>query len=204
MNFYIIRTAESDRRFIYASGYGPLSEPMNFLSPQDLENKVEFWKVNQREPGIITGERGSKWPDFLRNGGSPPLMFVSQRIVESLHNSGIPIARSTPMPIAKIKAKNIKDKPAPEYSVVEALPGIEMDYEASGISIDSEGKPIIPRTIQPIPWKLKSSTWTGLDLFGWPRIPKRPDEVLICTDRVVELAKRDGWTNVKFESIAAV
>ena len=164
----------------------------------------DFWKVNPSEPGLIIGERGSRWPDFLRNGGSPPLMFVSQRVVNSLQNAGIPIARITSMPIAKIKARNLKNKPPPEYCVIEALPGIEMDYSASGIPIDTEGMPIIPMTIHPIPWKLKTSTWTGIDLFGWPRLPKRPDDVLICTDRIVELAKHDGWTNVRFDPIETV
>lgn len=194
--------------FVYASGYGPLNNPMPFLNDIYLKRKRDFWKVNPMPPGLEISETGYKWPDCLNCGGSPPSYFLSARVLSSLESEHIPIARFTPMPIATIRStsKKLSEAGAPTYFVVEADPGIEIDYLKSGIPVDGQGKPIfdpLPKPWPPSKWVMKLSTWNGKDLFGWPW-NGGPSMSLVVTERVVKLAEQDGWTNVRFEPIDTV
>lgn len=148
-------------------------------------------------------EKATQWPDILGHGAGQPQFFVADRVVQSLNNVGIVPARLTQMPVAEINVPKLRLHP-PAYYVYEAAPGIEIDYTASNIPIDSDGNPI--RHIMPrkVVWKFKLNSWTGVDLFGRPNIWKRPTSSLLCTEKIVELAQRDRWTNVKFEPIFAV
>ena len=204
--FYHVRNAQFRNcrsSFTWAMGYGPLEEDMPFLLPGQLEIKLRFWKANPRKPGLY-GENGSKWPDFLGHGGGMPSFFVSERVVNSLKASGIEIARLTHMPIASIKSRNkrLKEQTPPRYFVLEAPYAIEMDYEASGVPIDAGGIPIARLPDSPN-WTLRLASWRGADLMCYPNMWKRPTFTLICTERVVQLAEREGWTNCYFEPINA-
>lgn len=208
MKFFEIKSNLNDRTFVYASGYGPLNGPMPFLHDQLLENRRKFWEVNPSKPGLKISQVGFKWPDCLGNGNSPPPYFLSNKILRSLESENIPIARCTPMPIAVIrsKSKKISEVIAPSYFVVEADPGIEIDYPKSGIPIDKQGKPILdplPKPWPPTRWVMKLSTWNGKDLFGWPAWHGGPSASLIVTERIVKLAEEDGWTNIRFEPVEA-
>jgi hypothetical protein len=203
--FFQIGHAQSQTRgFAWAMGFGPLDGPMPFFSPSRLQQKREFWKVNPRKPGLYIDDDGkaNAWPDILGHGGGCPRFFVSDKVVGSLVRERIEIARLTAMPIAEVLCSALEGKPSPGYFVLEAPYAIDVDYTASGVPIDAEGRPV--RLLKSPIWKLKLSSWTGRDLFGWPNIWKGPDWSLICTERVVELAKRDGWTNCRFDPISAV
>ena len=209
MNFYQIRTdpygSRANRSFAYARDYGPLNGEMPFFTPSELVREMEYWKVNPNPPGMIISETGSKWPDFLPHGGSCPRFFVSERVIKSLTDEGIPIARLTEMPIAKIRSKSLRDKPAPRYFVLEADQCMEVDYAASGRKFDADGKLIEMSPVNAPPWKYKRASWTGADLFALSyNASRRPSCSLNCTDRIVDLAKRDCWTNVRFDPIETV
>ncbi len=209
MNFFRITPdpcgSRVNRSFCYARDYGPLNSGMPFLSSIELEREIEYWKVNPNPPGMIISETGSKWPDFLPHSGSCPRYFISERIIESLTQEGIAFARQTEMPIAKIRSKRLRDKPAPKYFVLEADSGMEVDYVASGRTFDTEGKVIDPNPLKAPPLKFNRASWNGADLFSIAfNSNRRPSCSLICTDRVVELAKRDGWTNVRFDPVDVV
>ena len=177
---------------------------MPFLHPTQLERLREFWKVNPWPPGIYI-ETGRIWPDFLGHGGGSPSFFVTERVLESMRTEGLTITRATEIPIGQIDSKALKDKPPPRYFVVETAPGIEVDFAATGIPTDAEGKPVLnplPKPWPPVAWRLRLSSWNGADLFCYSNFGG--SLTLVCTEKVVELAKREGWTNCRFEPVWAV
>jgi hypothetical protein len=202
--FYRIRDARWERKdtFPWAMSFGPL-EDMPFLLPGDFERIKPVWEAHSRKPGLYV-EGGSKWPDLLGYGGGYPPFFVSERVLESLNAAHIEIARATEMPIADIQSRSKKLKGQPiRYFALEAPYGIETDYEASGVPVNASGRPITPLP-KSVVWTLKVSSWSGADLVSAPNMWKRPTCSLICTEKVVELAKHDGWTNCFFKPMPAV
>lgn len=115
------------------------------------------------------------------------------------------MGRVTEMPIAEIKAKALKSKPAPKYFVVEAIPGIEVDYEATGFKIDAQGRPIL--NPQPKPWpslfQYRLDSWNGKDLFGYHHFGSgdSPSLTMLCTERIKQLAEDEKWTNTSFQRL---
>ena len=192
------------RAFTWAMGFGPLEGEMPFLLPGDLECMLAIWEVDPRKPGLYV-EDGSKWPDLLGYGGGYPSFFLRERVVNSLNAAHIKIARLTPMPIADIKSrsKRLLEQKPPRYFALEAPYAIEFDFEASGVPVDAAGKPITPLP-KSVVWTLKLASWTGADLMASPNMWKRSTCTLICTEKIVELAKRDSWTNCHFEPIPVV
>lgn len=148
------------------------------------------------------------WPDILGNGHSPPMFFISERVVESLTKFGVPISRLTEVPVAEINAKVLKSKPAPRYFVIETFPGIEVDLIATGFRVDAAGRAILNPPPKPSPWpyRYRASSWNGTDLFAYRHFGPTdgPYTDLLCTERVKELAEREGWTNVRFKPLPAI
>ena len=110
MKCYLIDSGSSNtKEWAWASGWrGPLDGPMPFLLQIELESKIALWKVNPGPPGIHIDETPAwAWPDVLGCGGSPPLFFVSRKILESLDAEGIRYARATPIPVAVVNARRL-------------------------------------------------------------------------------------------------
>jgi len=211
IRFFRIQDASSSTKsYAWAAGFGLLETPMPFLHPNQLARAVEFGKKNPRSPGLYIedydyGPKARKWPDFLGHGGvTSPSHFVSETVIEDLRANGAPIARVTEMPIAEIQATGLRSIPPPKYFALETVPGIEVDFAASGIPTDSEGKPILNPLPKPWPpiWRLKASSWNGADLFSYSNYGG--PLTLICTEKIVELAHKQRWSNCRFEPIWAI
>jgi hypothetical protein len=181
---------------------------MPFLPPAFLERYKQFWAINQIQAGLhVEGEARKgigllEWPDFLGNGLGYPSFFVSERVILSLKRAGIEIGRLTAMPIGTVNPPALKWVPAPDYFVLEALYGIEMNYSASGVRLE-EGVPKY-NPVKPPNWVLDGSSWSGRHLLAWPNPSKSMTVSLICTERVMELAGREKWTNCRFEPLSAL
>jgi hypothetical protein len=202
MKIFEMTTGSSyDKQWAFAAGWGRIDGPLPFLNPVEMGMKQSSWKVNRDPPGIIILDTpAGLWPDFLANGGSPPNYFVSCKVLESLERAGVPYARATPIPVAEIRAKKLRGVPPPDYFVLEANRGIEFNFERMGVLHDGKGAPLVPASQWPKEMIFDASKWTGIDLFAYPGpIFKGPNKILHCTERVVELAKQDGWTNVVFD-----
>lgn len=208
MNKIKFYTVHHNGRPVYtqAGGFGPLEGEMPFLTPIELKSYQSFWEVSgQTRPGMTVGG-GRLWPDIMLNGSGSPLFFVSQKIIDSLKTEEIPFSRVTHMPIAEVETPRLLEKRPPKYYVLEVAPGIEVDYPASGIPVTADGRPDysgIARRPANTLWFLRAETWNGTDLMGWPNPAGRSSSQLIVSQRVVDLAERDGWTNVKFDPIWA-
>jgi hypothetical protein len=206
MNLYRIASwAVGYTKYPWVAGWGPL-EYMPFFStfpPITQKSKIEFWDVNPRLPGLHIDPGGKVWADVLGCGGGPPSFFVSERIINNLQAEGIPILRATEMPIAKNLSKALKDVPSPKYYVLEAAPGIRLAYEAMGIELDSTGKPILVQGAKFPEAIYDLATWNGADLMGKLAVYDSTTS-LLCTERVKELAERNGWTNIEFKPVKVV
>jgi hypothetical protein len=198
MKFYDLMH-DSGNAYAWAGGYGPIDD-LWFLLPAFLESKRAFWKINPMKPGIEIDPGGRKWPDILGCGDSPPVFFLSARVVESVRQLA-PLGRVTEMPIAEINAKALKSKPPPRYFVVETVPGIEVDFAASNMRVDAEGKPI--PTSATVNLKVRADSWNGSDVFGF--LNYDPSNLaILCTERVKQLADREGWTNTWWREIPCI
>jgi hypothetical protein len=187
----------------YASGCGPLPGGMPFLSPELLESKLEFWKINPRPEGMtICG--GRRWTDFIGNGGGGFSFCVSERVLTSLRSNGFVVSRATEIPIAQVDTERLRNQTPPRYYVIETAPGIEVDFVATGIPVDRSGRPVLnplPRPWPPRLWWLSLKSWTGADLFCYSNYGD--GLCLVCTEKVVELAKAEAWTNCSFDPVWA-
>lgn len=205
MKLYTFKTGDSSK-FAYAYGYRPF-DGMTFeddFSKYLKEHRAASAAVNPGPPGLQVGDTGSKWADLMYCGNPPPSFVFSRRILNSLEAHEIPLKGVTPIPIGNIESKKLRSISPPEYFVIEALPGICVDYAASGYVIDADGNPDknAPRVIpSPIP-QLDPATWSGADLFCQENGHSGPHYLdILFTERVKEIAIKDGWTNVSFQRV---
>lgn len=197
----------NDRGMAWAGGYGPI-EDLWFLRSDILESMRRFWEICPSPSGISVDPGARHWPDVLGCGNSPPSLFVSDKIVNSLRAIGAPMGRVTNMPVAEIHSRALRKKPQPEYFVVETFPGIEVDWAATGFECDAQGNPIpglSPRPY-PRPFLYRLDSWNGTDLFSFhPRGPNPgPSTIMFCSEKVKDVAETEGWTNVKFQPLELV
>jgi hypothetical protein len=189
----------------WASGYNPLIR-MPFLDEMPDEFKARrfgFWSVNPGPPGMDIDPGGRIWADLVGNGLGWPSFFVSEKVINDLESSGIQVWRKTEMPIATVKAKALQKQTPPKYYVLEAERGIDVDYEASGIPIDLDGKPDFRARDKSKsgPVAVRLDSWNSKDLFSARQgVPM----VVFCTERIKKLAEEKGWTNVRFDEIPLV
>ncbi len=205
MKIYKIST-ENHGKYAYATGYHAFQD-MEFLeSVGEYRRKMmeESWRIFPREAGLHIEDPATCWADVMFCGNPPPFFFCSRKVVNSLESHNIPLRRSTLIPIGCIKSKKLREIPPPEYFVLEALPGIQVDYASSGYVVAPDGlpDPNAPRiTPSPIP-QYDPATWTGADLFCQSNSQHGPRYLdLLCTERIKEIALQDGWTNVAFQRL---
>jgi len=208
MKLYKLSADRSENGYIYASSYGPIKH-MPFLAATYYELKMKSNKVDPKKPGMhLEPGRKRVWPDFLQNGSSPPMFFISEKVVLSLKSVGIEFFRLTKMPIADIKGKWHQKNTPPNYYVAEIeFGGIEQDFAASGYDeLDEDGRPTNESLLRrPTLTKdvYKLDTWNGQDLFSYscPNTAVDATTILFCTEKVKKLSKDKGWINVKFKEV---
>ena len=206
MKFYELTYSHmGGRTYPWASGFGPLEEMPFFegLPKILIERNLRSWEVNPMPPGMEIDPGGKSWSDMIGCGAGSYVKFVSEKLLRDLNEHAIPILRATEMPIAKIMAKTLQKIPAPKYFVLEAIPCIENAWDAMGIPLDENNKPILQPRPKPFPKsKYRLSSWNGLDLFS--RSNGLSTTTLFCTERVKDLAERKNWTNVEFNPLEMV
>jgi hypothetical protein len=186
------------RGFAYAYDCGPFDGfgGLNSISPLLIERKKRIWEESGRLPGLAIDDHGNKWPDVLRCENPPPSDFFSRKVVDSLLQHEVRVREVLPVVVGSILNEKLAADPLPTYYFIEPEPGISIDFGASGIELDSAGKPRL-KVGQPVIAHLDPATWSGYDLFmcrNWPHGGK----ALYCTERIKRIAEDDDWTNVEF------
>jgi hypothetical protein len=202
--FYLDARGPNSKGFPFSNELGPMLDPIPYLDGKGLSLMRQYWAVNPRvaKSGIYVDERGTKWPDLMHAGGFLNC-FLAARILESFRNLNCTIRHATEIPIVEIGSKKLRLIPPPRYFIVQVANGIERDWAASSTPFDADSNPVLdPLNLKPAIAKL--STWNGQDIFSWSNMGNRLGLTLLCTERVVELAAKEKWTNVEFKPVATI
>ncbi|MGL4400749.1 MAG: hypothetical protein ACRCXD_12830 [Luteolibacter sp.] len=206
MKFYTVRAmVEAGGKYAWSDGYCP----MNFMPFLDLveetirARRFEFWRINPGMAGVTIYQGGSEWPDCIGVGLGWPHECYSDRVIKDLEASGIKIWRKTEMPIAEINSKRLQKKNPPKYYVIEAGPGIETDYKASGVPLDANGKPDLVKRDKSHtgPYAVSLSSWNGEHLVS-PH--DREPMYALWSEVAKEICEEKGWTNFRFDEVPVV
>ena len=186
----------------FSNELGPMPIPIPYLDEKGLSLMRQYWALNTRikKPGIYVDQRGTHWPDVMHAGGFIDY-YLCERVVTAIKKLNCSIRHATEIPIAEIGSKKLRLISPPKYYILQVANGIERDWAASGIPFDSEGKPILD-ALNLKPAIAKLSTWNGQDIFSWSNMGNKLGLTLLCTERVVELAEKEKWTNVRFDPVA--
>lgn len=154
---------------------------------------------HSRGPVHADIEAGREWPDAMGSGFEPMLM-VSQRVADDLNAVGASGYDAEPVIIREIRPKPLRVIPSPQYYCLFVKGGIDVDLESAGIRVTSYC-PVCFATeprIYPPPGQFMpmADTWDGSDLFG---MRNWPCSRVLCTFKIVELARSRMWTNFEFE-----
>ncbi|HEX7260815.1 MAG TPA: hypothetical protein VF258_03285 [Luteolibacter sp.] len=205
MKIYKLSTG-GHSKYAYAADYHAF-EGMAFIeSVGEHQRKMimDSWRIFPKEPGLNIAPSGSYWPDVMFCGNPLPSCFFSRKVLESLDFHRIAVKRAIPIPVGEVANTKLRMVPPPDYFVIEALPGIRVDYAASGFSVDMDGNPNrnAPRIDPPPILQYDSATWSGADLFCQANGHYGPHYLdLLGTERIKEIALKDGWTNVAFNRV---
>lgn len=160
-----------------------------------------------RLPLLATVEGGSKYPDVL-GCGSYPLLLLSSRVMESwsLHD----IKGYKHYPLATIAEPNSKIclATAPTYHHVEVTGRCQFDLTAMGLRliftcpkcgyVDYKRDKSSFEADDPfedfMEYRFLEETWDQADVFTTEIFP----HLTFCTSRIVELAKKYGYSNFRF------
>jgi hypothetical protein len=146
----------------------------------------------------VTVEGGSAFPDFL-GCGEYPLLIVSARVVRALRESEIECLHTARVAVAGSLDSRVVLAEAPEYYRLEITGECRVDFAESAMMIER----VCPRcglfSTQPgldRRFRIIEGSWDGSDLF---RDCRHFPRVTFCTQKVVDLARSHGLTNVRFD-----
>jgi hypothetical protein len=208
MKIYTIdATSNYGKPWAWASGLMWYEGKMDYWKPgPTLDTFRKFCAIEEEMlPGINIDKVGKLWPDWLGSGGGSPGAYVSARVIESLKRAGIAFRRAIEMPIGFIASKKLRLIPPPVYHVLEAPAAMKIEFVKDKVpGVDCFGRPIgmVSRTRR----IATASDWPGTDLFSIKRQPPIEQDyiALHATQRIVDLAAEDGWTNFEAQEIEVV
>ncbi len=144
-------------------------------------------------------DEGTYWPDVL-GAASSPIHAVSARVVRALEDEAASGFEVCPMHLAEVRGRRLAHLPEPEYFYLNVTGAVDIDLAAGGIG----DVPACPECFQQIPEGHKpahrhvpiAGTWDGADFV---RTRNLPNLLTFCTRRIVELARRDRWSNLRID-----
>jgi hypothetical protein len=142
-------------------------------------------------------EGRSRWADAMGTAGGTPDLLVSERVVTALKGAGITCARAWPVVIERVWGP-LKHKPGPAYSHLSVPGRMNIDLVASGVTGSLPCPECLRPTIEtdnPRRYVPVASSWDGADLF---RMRNWEIGRLCCTRKVLDLARKERWTNFRF------
>lgn len=149
-------------------------------------------------------ERGAAWTDAIGNPNWSLILF-SERVLSGLTDIGASGISPLEVRIREVRSETLRALSAPSYYYFNVAGRIDVDLEASGLG-GVERCPVCFRVLagrhpQARRFVPRHETWDGADVFS---IRNSPNSMLFCTRRVLELARRDRWTNFRFEPMDVV
>lgn len=151
--------------------------------------------------GHASVEGGNMWSDIIGSGSSGPRFMVSERVVESLRQAVAGSFEAFPVEIQKVSSKTLAKRSPVRYFYLCAYDGLLLDLEAGGVPpskvcLACHGLTEHVRVRRYVPIR---ESWNGSDLFGCNNGPQG----ICCTQKVLQLAREERWTNFRFAPIDA-
>jgi hypothetical protein len=144
---------------------------------------------------------GVAWPDAI-GIRSWPAFLVSSRVVRAVRQLGQP--GFAPMQVQWKRDTSRTAKP-PDYFLMDVSGTIDIDRAASGLG-DAEHcsqcfSYLGQRLIEAKRYVPLFDTWSGSQVF---RMRNNPNLETFCTQEVLELARNEQWSNMRFEPMDVV
>jgi hypothetical protein len=152
-----------------------------------------------RGPGCAVSISGSHWADIVGAGSFGPRFMVSERVITDLREiratGFVPYA----VEIQRIESYELQVPPTPRYYYLEITGSITIDWKASKLHEPCErcGAPLKIETRKP-DWLIPvQNSWDGSDFFRG-----HPYGGPFCSERVLQLARRNRWVDFQFLPVA--
>lgn len=146
----------------------------------------------------VVVERGSKYPDVL-GCGSYSFLIVSDKVVSAWRDGGVLSFHTYPVGVAKVESKKLLGVTPPAYFRVEIDGRCQIDLNASGVEVVEfcpECHHLVTRPSLVPGFRMVPNSWDGSPLFRDPVLYPR---VNFCTQLVLDLARKHGLTNFRFD-----
>lgn len=163
----------------------------------DEADKIKSIKTRHVQPTVVI-DKGTRWVDLIGNG--PCNFILSDRVIEAFQAAGITGYSAYPVTIGKVRPKKLREQPHPWYFYIEVAGTLDLDLAASGLPAAESPDGVLsgrdrPRAIRYIP---EPASWDGTDLMKLRNYPMRG---IICSRRVIELARKERLTNFRFRPL---
>lgn len=143
-------------------------------------------------------EGGTKYPDIL-GCGAYPFLILTDAVVTAWRQADIDCFQSYPVGIADIKSKKLRDVPPPRYWRIEIEGTCRIDLRASGVEVVKfcpECHYLVTRPTMASGFQIVKGSWNGCPVFRDAELYPR---VNFCTQKVLEVARQNRFTNFRFE-----
>lgn len=188
---------------VYAAGSVPHGRRCAGCGRQQRRYEgVATARVEDYEDDAFGRVPATHWPDVIGSGNGVPFM-VSQRVVETLQGAGSTGVLAYPVVIEEVKSLTLQKGARPRYYYVQGAGTIDIDMDACGFkgprcSVCRGSIEALDQAVRRVP---KPETWSGHDLF---MMQNHPTNQVLCTEKVLLLARENRWSNFRFLPMDAV
>lgn len=148
----------------------------------------------------VVVEGGTKYPDVL-GCGFYPFLVLSRKAIDALRIHAVDAFDSFPVRVVEVRSKKLKAVQPPDYFRIEITANVEIDLNASGITIEKycsgcgslEARPVIPQRFE-----LVAGSWDDNVLF---RNKKYFPRIYFCSDDLLTIASQFQLSNFRFTRI---
>lgn len=178
--------------------YGSLSIPNKYTfkpCPTCARIRHEY----SGEATVRIADRGRKWYDIIHTESIIPI--VSERVVEALKNATLVGWEAFPVTIESVESRKLAKLKPPNYTWLKIQGAIKVS-ESPSIVGEIEACPVC-RHLEGIegPTQLVPEGVITSDSESFFEISNIWLRHRVCTRRVVDLARENGWTNFRFEPL---
>jgi len=149
-------------------------------------------------PAAASHIQGGYWADIIGTGSGSPPFIVSDRVINALSDLGTTGFTANPVTISSVLDPRLSNSRQPSYFYLSIHGRVSIDWKKSRLAEPclSCGAPLNPQIGTPEKVFPIESSWDSTDIFegvpwGGP----------YCTLRILELARKQHWTNFRFYAI---
>ncbi|MBX9788588.1 MAG: HEAT repeat domain-containing protein [Pirellulales bacterium] len=160
----------------------------------------------------VCTEYGREWSDVIGTSGNTVGFLISERVLSGLRDAGIDSFEYFEVEIAEVRSQRLRVLPQPRYYYISPTGRIDIDPvrtefklrvlgtcgECARLLFESIPPELSPDRWIPDRWIPKLDTWDGSHLLQFGNISGSD---VLCTERVLLLAREHRWTNFRFQPV---